>query len=75
MNVSRVLKPVALLAVGAVVGAVTLMTYSGGRGQCPKCGYLHDLYTCRECGWTACLGCWQKYSQHGTCPGCGCAHP
>ena len=30
---------------------------------------------CKHCGWTACLGCWQRMSQHDDCPGCGRAEP
>jgi hypothetical protein len=54
--------------------AVMLFTYSAGRGQCPKCGYLHDLHACKNCGWTACLDCWQKYGKY-SCPKCGSGNP
>ena len=75
MKLSHIGKPLALLAVGAAVGAVALMTRSAGRDQCPQCGYLHDLHSCKHCGWTACLGCWQRMSRNDTCPSCGRADP
>ncbi|MBN1315636.1 MAG: hypothetical protein JXA42_09220 [Anaerolineales bacterium] len=70
----KVLKWGAIASSFAVAICVALLTRSAGRGQCPQCGYLHDLHACKHCGWTACLGCWQQMGQY-TCPGCGRSNP
>jgi hypothetical protein len=58
MNTHKLIKVTSLLIFSLVVGATALLARSAGRGPCP------------QCGWTACLACWQKYSQHNTCPSC-----
>ncbi|WP_423223588.1 hypothetical protein [Candidatus Amarolinea aalborgensis] len=75
MHIGKVVKWMIWLGAGALAVAATLLTDSRGRGACPQCGYSHDLYACKHCGWTACLGCWQRLSQYNTCPGCGRANP
>jgi hypothetical protein len=75
MKVSQIVKPIAAIATGAVLIAFVLLTYSRGRGECPQCGYMGDLHECKHCGWTACLACWQRMSEHNTCPGCGRSSP
>ncbi len=75
MNVKRVLKPLVILSAGALAVTAALLTYSAGRMQCPQCGYLHDCHSCKHCGWTACLACWQRMSRYNTCPSCERANP
>ncbi len=74
MNFQRISKPLILLTVVGVTAAASLFTYSRGRGQCPQCGYAHDLHACKHCGWIACLGCWQNMGKY-TCPACGRGNP
>ena len=65
----------ALVTLGSLMlAAMFWLTRSAGRGQCPQCGYLHDLHACKHCGWTACLGCWQTRGKYN-CPGCGSGNP
>jgi hypothetical protein len=71
MTAQRVRSFLSLMVVALFVFAAALLTYSRGRGQCPQCGYMGDLHECKHCGWTACLSCWQRMSQHNTCPSCG----
>ena len=73
-SINRFLKLGAIVGVGILTVVLTLLTRSAGRGQCPQCGYLHDLYACKHCGWTACTGCWQSMGKY-TCPGCGRGNP
>jgi len=69
-----ILRLVALVGTVALLAAALWLTHSAGRGQCPKCGYLHDLHSCKYCGWTACGACWKQYGQY-TCPNCGRGSP
>lgn len=71
MNARRIVQVTAVVAAGAMAVAASMLTISRGRGQCPQCGYMGDLHECKHCGWTACLSCWQRMSQHNTCPSCG----
>ena len=73
-NLKRIPRTVLVIGAGLLVAGVLFLTRSAGRGQCPQCGYLHDLIACKHCGWTACLGCWQSMGKY-TCPGCGQGSP
>ena len=75
MHIGKTMNWMIRLGVGALTIAARLLTYSRGRDACPQCGYLHDLQACKHCGWTACLGCWQRMSQYDTCPSCGRHNP
>jgi len=50
-------------------------TRPAGRDDCPQCGHTRDLHSCKHCGWTACLPCWQDRSQYNTCPSCRRSNP
>lgn len=69
-----VLKIAVIVGTGMIAAGVIFLTHSAGRGQCPQCGYLHDLHACRHCGWTACLACWQRLGKYN-CPSCGRGSP
>jgi hypothetical protein len=73
-NIRRLIRLGFTLSAGVLTAILSMLTTSAGRGQCPQCGYQADLHACKHCGWTACLGCWQKHGKYG-CPDCGRANP
>jgi hypothetical protein len=70
----HILKGSIIAGTSLLVLGTVLLTLPAGRGQCPQCGYLHDLHACKYCGWTACGACWKKMGEY-TCPNCGRGSP
>lgn len=40
-----------------------------GFDKCPECGYTKNLFSCKHCGKTMCMACWQSHDDW--CPRCG----
>jgi hypothetical protein len=74
MSIKRVSRLLTALGTITLLAILALLTYSAGRGNCPRCGHTRDLYACKHCGWTACLACWQSMGKYN-CPSCGRGSP
>ncbi len=49
LKLKSVAKAGLMIGMGVLAMRAVWLTYSAGRGQCPQCGYLKDLYACRHC--------------------------